>query len=251
MTSKAWANKTALDELRSDDLTLDTLTAENVVATDDIIEHTPGAGVTVDGVLMQDNEMEADAIRTDTISEKTNNNGVLIAGVLLKNGVVAPSARPLLSGTLVTASSQAAIEFTVIPEWVTKITIGMSGLSSSSTSTPIVQLGHLGGYETTNYSSFGIAWTNTGVAGIGGSGQGGFVLTNGVTASGTLNGMITLMRVDANTNTWVCSSTLVTSPFVGHVTGGNKSLSATLDRLRLYIDGAQTFDAGSVNILYE
>jgi hypothetical protein len=49
----------------------------------------------------------------------------------------------------------------------------------------------------------------------------------------------------------VSSSTLVTSPFVSHVTGGNKALSATLDRLRLYIDGTQTFDAGSVNILYE
>jgi len=160
-------------------------------------------------------------------------------------------ASTLVSGTLVAATGQTELTFTGIPAWVKKITIGLNGLSTSSTSTPIVQLGDSGGYETTNYNSFGIAATNTGVAGIGGTGQGGFVLTNGVTAAGTLNGMIFLMLTDASTNTWVSSSTLVTSPFVSHVTGGNKALSATLDRLRLYIDGTQTFDAGSVNILYE
>lgn len=160
-------------------------------------------------------------------------------------------ASTLVSGTLVAATGQTELTFTGIPAWVKKITIGLNGLSTSSTSTPIVQLGDSGGYETTNYNSFGIAATNTGVAGIGGTGQTGFVLTNGVTAAGTLNGMIFLMLTDASTNTWVSSSTLVTSPFVSHVTGGNKALSATLDRLRLYIDGTQTFDAGSVNILYE
>ena len=160
-------------------------------------------------------------------------------------------ASTLVNGTLVAATGQTELTFTGIPAWVKKITIGLNGLSTSSTSTPIVQLGDSGGYETTNYNSFGIAATSTGVAGIGGTGQGGFVLTNGVTAAGTLNGMIFLMLTDASTNTWVSSSTLVTSPFVSHVTGGNKALSATLDRLRLYIDGTQTFDAGSVNILHE
>lgn len=160
-------------------------------------------------------------------------------------------ASTLVSGTLVAATGQTELTFTGIPAWVKKITIGLNGLSTSSTATPIVQLGDSGGYETSNYNSFGIAATNTGVAGIGGASQSGFVLTNGVTAAGTLNGMIFLMLTDASTNTWVSSSTLVTSPFVSHVTGGNKALSATLDRLRLYIDGTQTFDAGSVNILYE
>lgn len=264
-------------------------------AVDVITEATPGAGVTIDGVLLKD----SDVLAQDVTGSATVNAPVVNAtGTSSSAGVVrlfedtdngtnyvelkAPAtlaanrsfvlpdadgtvqqflktdgsgnlgfASTVVSGTLVTASGQTELTFTGIPAWVKKITIGLNGLSTSSTSTPIVQLGDSGGYETTNYNSFGIAATNTGVAGIGGTGQGGFVLTNGVTAAGTLNGMIFLMLTDASTNTWVSSSTLVTSPFVSHVTGGNKALSATLDRLRLYIDGTQTFDAGSVNILYE
>jgi len=232
-------------------VTATTVTANTSVVTDTISEKTSAAGVTVDGVLLQDNDVQADEVRTDTISEKTSAAGVTIDGVLIKDGEVAASARPISIGTLVTASGQTELTFTSIPSWVKRITIGLNGLSTSSTSSPIVQLGDSGGYETSSYNSFGLAATNTGAGGIGGVAQGGFVLTNGVTAAGTLNGIIMLMLTDASTNTWVSSSTLVTSPYVSHVTGGNKALSATLDRLRLYIDGSQTFDAGSVNILFE
>jgi hypothetical protein len=232
-------------------VTATTVTANTSVVTDTISEKTSAAGVTVDGVLLQDNDVQADEVRTDTISEKTSAAGVTIDGVLIKDGEVAASARPISIGTLVTASGQTELTFTSIPSWVKRITIGLNGLSTSSTSSPIVQLGDSGGYETSSYNSFGLAATNTGAGGIGGVAQGGFVLTNGVTAAGTLNGIIMLMLTDASTNTWVSSSTLVTSPYVSHVTGGNKALSATLDRLRLYIDGSQTFDGGSVNILFE
>jgi hypothetical protein len=170
---------------------------------------------------------------------RTNGSGVL------------SFASPVVSAAMLTASGQTELAFTDIPSWVKRITIGLSNLSTSSTVTPVVHLGDSGGYETTNYNSYGIAATNTGVAGIGGASQTGFVLTNGVTAAGTLNGMITLMLIDVSTNAWVSSSTLITSPFVSHVTGGNKTLSATLDRVRLYVHGTVTFDAGTVNILYE
>jgi hypothetical protein len=264
-------------------------------AVDVITEATPAVGVTIDGVLLKDNDVSAQDVTgsatvnapvvnaTGTSSsagvvrlyEDTDNGTNYVelkapASLIANRSFVLPDADgtvqqflktdgsgnlafafTVVSGTLVAATGQTELTFTGIPAWVKKITIGLNGLSTSSTSTPVVQLGDSGGYETTNYNSFGIAATNTGVAGIGGTGQGGFVLTNGVTAAGTLNGMIFLILTDASTNTWVSSSTLVTSPFVSHVTGGNKALSATLDRLRLYIDGTQTFDAGSVNILYE
>lgn len=228
-----------------------TLTATSAVVTDTISERTAAAGVTIDGVLCKDNDIEVDECRSDTVSEKTSGAGVTVDGVLLKDGIVDAAARPLNSGTLVTASGQTELTWTGIPSWVKKITMGLVGLSTNGTASPIVQLGDSGGYETSAYDSYGLAATNTGAGGIGGSAQSGYVLTNGVSAAGTLNGIITLMLADASTNTWVCSSTLVTSPYVSHVTGGNKALSGTLDRVRLYINGTQTFDAGSVNILYE
>jgi len=264
-------------------------------AVDVITEATPAVGVTIDGVLLKDNDVSAqDVTGSATVNAPVvNATGTSSSGGIVRlyedtdNGtnyvqLTAPAllsanrtfvlpdadgtvqqflktdgsgnlafASTLVSGTLVTATGQTELEFTGIPAWVKKITIGLNGLSTNSTTTPIVQLGDSGGYETSNYDSYGIAATNTGVAGIGGASQSGFVLTNGVTAAGTLNGMIFLMLTDASTNTWVSSSTLVTSPFVSHVTGGSKALSATLDRLRLYINGTLTFDAGSVNILYE
>jgi hypothetical protein len=268
-----------------------TLVLPNV---DVINEATPGVGVTVDGVVLKDNDVDADSVVADDVSAPIlNATGTSSSGGIVRlyedtdNGtnyvqLTAPAtlsanrvftlpdadgsvqqflrtngsgvlsfASPVVSKALVTASGQTELAFTDIPAWVKRITIGLSNLSTSSTGTPIVQLGDSGGYETASYNSYGIAATNTGVAGIGGATQAGFILTNGVTAAGTLNGMITLMLIDVGTNAWVSSSTLVTSPFVSHVTGGNKSLSATLDRLRLYIDGTQTFDAGTVNILYE
>lgn len=272
-----------------------TLVLPNV---DVINEATPGVGVTVDGVVLKDNDVDADSVVADDVSapilnatgtsssggivrlyEDTDNgtnyvqltapatlsaNRVLTlpdtvgadGDVMRSNGSgVLTFASPILSKALLTGTGQTELPFLDIPAWVKRITIGLSNLSTSSTSTPVLHIGDSGGYEITSYNSYGIACTSAGgvasVGGIGGASQTGFILTNGVTAAGTLNGMITLMLIDVSTNAWVSSSTLVTSPFVSHVTGGNKTLSATLDRLRLYIDGTQTFDAGTVNILYE
>lgn len=52
--------------------------------TDTVVERTPGAGVTIDGVLLKDNE-----VSTDVINEKTPAAGVTVDGVLLKDGAVA------------------------------------------------------------------------------------------------------------------------------------------------------------------
>jgi len=54
-------------------------------STDTISEKTAAAGVTVDGVLLKDNDVSADEVSTDTISEKTSAAGVTIDGVLLKD----------------------------------------------------------------------------------------------------------------------------------------------------------------------
>ena len=63
--------------------------------------------------------------------------------------------------------------------------------------------------------------------------------------------MITITNLSANT--WVAMGLLggdVTE--VVDATAGGKTLSATLDRVRITtVNGTDTFDAGSINILYE
>jgi hypothetical protein len=54
-------------------------------------------------------------------------------------------------------------------------------------------------------------------------------------------------------NVWVYSFTGGSSTIANnYIGGGSKTLSATLDRIRLTtVGGVNTFDAGSVNIMYE
>jgi hypothetical protein len=61
--------------------------------------------------------------------------------------------------------------------------------------------------------------------------------------------------LSATANTWTCSGSLGgTGAAAGYIysTAGAKSLTGTLDRVRLTtVGGTDTFDAGSVNIMYE
>lgn len=59
--------------------------ADNAVGADTVSEITSGAGVTADGVLLKDNDVQADEVRTDIIIEKTATNGVVIEGITAKD----------------------------------------------------------------------------------------------------------------------------------------------------------------------
>jgi hypothetical protein len=54
-------------------------------------------------------------------------------------------------------------------------------------------------------------------------------------------------------NTWVASINLGTGNVAATITGGgSKALSAALDRVRITtVGGSDTFDAGTINALYE
>jgi hypothetical protein len=63
---------------------------------------------------------------------------------------------------------------------------------------------------------------------------------------------VTITLLDAATNLWACAGVVgYTNAAATTQVGGSKALSATLDRIRLFIDGTQQFDAGTFNILYE
>ncbi len=172
--------------------------------------------------------------------------------VLVSNGSsTLPSwASPITSGTLTTLSGT-SVQFTSIPSWVKQITITINGLSTSSTGVPIIQLGNTGGYITTGYS--GTYW------GVNGAASG--VLSTSIplyntTWAGTylINGVATFYNMMSTSNTWGFQvSTGRTDVTNGYITvvNGVVPVTNTLDRIRLYIDGTQTFGAGNVNILYQ
>ena len=156
---------------------------------------------------------------------------------------------PIVSGTAITLTNQTAPDFTNIPSWVKRITVMFSGLSTNSTGVPIIQLGDSGGYETTGYLTAASSISTT-VASA--NNTSGFPLNQAHAAASVYNGIATIALIDAATNLWAYQMTLgYSNSAVTAVAGGSKSLSATLDRVRFFIDGTQQFDAGTINILYE
>jgi hypothetical protein len=148
----------------------------------------------------------------------------------------------IILGTPVTASGT-AVDFTGIPSWVKRITVMFSGVSLNGSSDFLIQVGDSGGIENTGYVSQSLFSTNVS------SSTSGFVIRSGA-ASYVFSGHVVILNLSPNV--WVESHTLTGGSNVAFYGGGDKSLSATLDRIRITtVNGTDTFDAGSINILYE
>jgi hypothetical protein len=159
----------------------------------------------------------------------------------------------VISGTAVASTSGTSIDFTSIPSWVKRITVMFNGVSWNNTVGPLIQLGDSGGVETTGYSS--IAGSSSTTSGAGAATQtSGFGFQSGWDSGVLFSGSTVFSLLDASTNTWVGQGILYadssTTDYAVSM-AGVKSLSATLDRVRITSTAAITFDAGSINILYE
>jgi hypothetical protein len=157
--------------------------------------------------------------------------------------------QPLTLATSVATTSGTSIDFTGIPSWVKRITVMFSGVSVSGTSAVLVQLGDSGGIENSGYSGSAVAAGNASTS-SGNTFTTGIALASG-NASNVLHGSVVINLVGSNL--WVASGSYSFSntAFAGS-TASSKTLSDTLTQVRLTtVNGTDTFDAGSVNIIYE
>jgi hypothetical protein len=152
------------------------------------------------------------------------------------------------SGTAVSASGT-AVDFTSIPAGVRRITVLMNGVSVSGTSSLLVQLGDSGGIENTGYTGAGMTTANGVTSGVIGSTAGFYIYVNA--AAATMQVVMTITNISGNA--WVSGHNGSRSDSAIVMSGaGAKTLSNTLDRIRITtVNGTDTFDAGSINILYE
>ncbi len=174
------------------------------------------------------------------------------AGQVTSNGLTT-SLYPLISGTAVAATSGTSIDFTSIPSWVKRITVMFSGVSTNGTSPPQIQLG-AGSVTTTGYLGANSASTGTGTTNANfTSGFGIGVNTSVWAAAAVVHGFVVLSLQNSSTNTWsACGSVASSAGAALFFTAGGIALSGTLDRVRITtVNGTDTFDAGSINILYE
>jgi hypothetical protein len=150
-------------------------------------------------------------------------------------------------GTAVASTSGTAIDFTGIPSWVKRITVMFNGVSTSGTSIQLVQIGS-GSISTTGYdSTTSITYTTVAIS----SSTAGFAMFSNQAGS-VYSGHLLLTNVSGAI--WIASGNISNAAATAFTatTAGAKTLSGTLDRVRITtVNGTDTFDAGSINILYE
>ena len=164
------------------------------------------------------------------------------------------STAKIARATVQTPTSGVSVGFTSIPSWVKRITMLLNGISTTGTSDIAVRIGS-GSYVTSGYVGSSAFVSQSSVA------AGGAALTtaftvSGIIAAGTSSGVITLYNITGNV--WSYAATMTRN---GGTTAQNGvqttvyiplTLSGVLDQVQLLSsNGTDTFDAGSVNILYE
>ena len=151
----------------------------------------------------------------------------------------------LVSGTAVASTSGTSIDFTSIPSWVKRITVMFQNISTNGSSLVQVQLGS-GSVTSSGYNSS--AYTNTTRT----STSSALLIDGQGNAAYIRSGMMTISNLGSNI--WVCSGSWsdVTNGNITYFGGGSSALSGALDRVRITtVNGTDTFDAGTINIMYE
>lgn len=179
-------------------------------------------------------------------------NAEVIAGTDTVRAVTPASFRAanIVQANAVTSTTGTIIDFTGIPSWAKRVTINLSAVSTNGSSNLKFQVGTSSGVVATGYASVG-TYVSSGVGAV--AETTGFGTGNaGLVAGSSISGVILLTNVTSNT--WAASGQLASG--VGSVdlflTAGSIALGAALDRVRITtVNGTDTFDAGTINVMWE
>jgi hypothetical protein len=178
---------------------------------------------------------------TQTLTNKTLTSPTI-------DGTPVMGASVITRGTAVASTSGTSIDFTSIPNWVKRITVMFQGVSTSGTSNLVVRAGTSGGIDSTNYTSNRGTINNTSV--FVATTTTGFDVASFASAAILNKGNVILNNITGNV--WVSSGCISDSGTQISNFSGTVSLAGVLDRVRITtVNGTDTFDAGSINILYE
>jgi hypothetical protein len=167
---------------------------------------------------------------------------------IMRNGATAGSLEfsdKIVSGTAVASTSGTAIDFTGIPSWVKRVTVMFDGVSTTSTSPIGVAVGTSAGFITSGYQGGASNQSATFTANTNC-----LLINTASIAAGAYRGHAILTLISSNR--WIFSAGVQNGSTNLAGAGGAITLSGTLDRVRITtVNGTDTFDAGSINIMYE
>ena len=155
--------------------------------------------------------------------------------------------------TAVASTSGTSIDFTGLPAWVKRITVMFQGVSLSGTANEIVRLGTSGGFVSSGYTAaLGLIATASNTT-RSAAYTTYFPVTWANSAAYLVYGNLTITNLTGNT--WTATGNFYQDQGAGsfHVinVSGAIALSGVLTQLRITSTSTDTFDAGSINILYE
>lgn len=183
-------------------------------------------------------------IRTSAIGPLSGNTATVVDAATPTNGSATLS--PLVSFASQATTSGTSVSFTGIPSWAKRITVMCASVSTTGTGTFGVQLGTSGGFVTSGYTGS----CNDGGTSVSYAAR--FLLCPGIgTSAYTISGMFVITNITGNT--WTEQHTFGRTD--NNYTcwgGGSIALSGTLTQVRLVSSNdVDTFDAGTVNVMYE
>ena len=153
----------------------------------------------------------------------------------------------ITSGTAVASTSGTSIDFTGIPSWAKRVTVMFNGVSTNGTSLIQIQTG-AGSVTTSGYNTSSSYMSSSTTSATNSTG---FLADSGAASAANIrNGILTLTLLGSNT--WIGSGLFHEQSAATSTTVGQIALGGTLDRVRITtVNGTDTFDAGSINIMYE
>lgn len=161
--------------------------------------------------------------------------------IYFQQGLTASTAQNTTSGT--------SIDFTGIPSWAKRITVMFNGVSTNGTALVMLQMASGGSVETSGYTGF-TSYIQNAAATVATAISTSFPLSAANAATSVYDGIAVFAL--SGSNKWAFQSTVSAGNSQIGFCGGSKTLTTTLDRIRLTTaNGTDVFDAGSVNIMWE
>jgi hypothetical protein len=208
--------------------------------------NTAGAGVgTTDTQTLTNKTLTSPTISGPTITGTISGSPTITSPTISGAVMSSMASSVITSGTAQASTSGTSINFTDIPSWVKRITVMFSGVSTSGVTRVQIQLGS-GSVQTSGYSG-----QSANIGGTTSTFSAGFVVSENIIATDVRYGTVVLTLLGSNVWTEM-GVTAIASSSTPTSSAGAVTLGGTLDRLRITtVNGTDTFDAGSINILYE
>jgi hypothetical protein len=199
--------------------------------------------------LPSGNSTLVDLVSTQTLTNKTLTSPTLTSPTISGAVVSTMASSVLTSQTAVASTSGTSIDYTSIPSWVKRITVMFNGVSLSNTDAIIVQLGTGGVPTTSGYTGSSTRLQAIAVSTNAYSGSGFELVALGVAAN-LATGSLVITNMTGNT--WICTGIVAgTVTNLQDTTAGVIAMAGVVNLVRITSTGTATFDAGSINIMYE